>query len=103
MGGKWETPKREKSRREHRAPWVSKGPQGDSYPVVFPVSHDDSGSEGAGGVHAGARVIDLQGEESSVRPGRNRPPSVGDRPPFAALAEDRHAARCPSTFSRRSW
>lgn len=33
--------------------------QHDGYPVVFPISHDNRGSKGSGGVHAGTGVIDL--------------------------------------------
>lgn len=42
-------------------------PQHDSYPVVFPDSHDHRRSEGSGGVHAGTGVIDLQGKRKQFR------------------------------------
>lgn len=42
-------------------------PQHDSYPMVFPVSHDDCRSKGSSGVHAGTSVIDLQGERKELQ------------------------------------
>lgn len=55
-------------------------PQHDSYPVVFPISHDNGRSEGSGGVHAGTRVIDLQGErkqrQTLLKQAADRSPSL---------------------------